>query len=67
MIIGEAAFIGVGRIIGSGRHVYKCCGGNATIMHCMDDLGGMVRRTLLDSPASMTLRAPCVGLWALIS
>ena len=34
----EGAFIRVGRIIGSGWHVYECCRGNATIVHAMDNL-----------------------------
>ena len=37
VVIRKAAFIRVGRIIGSGWHVYECCSGNATIVHAVDD------------------------------
>ena len=38
VVIGDAAFIRVGRIIGSGWHVYECCRGSTTIVHPMYDL-----------------------------
>ena len=37
MVIWKAAFIRVGRIIGSGWHVYECCRRNASIVHAVDD------------------------------
>ena len=51
MIIGEAAFIRVGRIIGSGWHVYECCRRNASIVHAMDNLWWDGQKDLVGLPS----------------
>ena len=38
MIVGDAAFVRVGGIIGPGWHIQECCRRDATILNAMYDL-----------------------------
>ena len=51
VVIREAAFIRVGRIIGSGWHVYECCRRNASIVHAMDNLWWDGQKDLVGLPS----------------
>ena len=67
MIVGDAAFVRVGGIIGPGWHIQECCRRDATVLNAMYDLWWDCQKDLVGSPTSMTLSTPCVVLWGLIS